>query len=56
MRIDKENVLDVTQKEGLEMKGAVSTGETAPKNNKETVWENKNSIRATYENPKTEAA
>ena len=56
MRIEKANVLDVTQKEGLEMKGAVSTGETAPKNNKETVWENKNSIRATYENPKTEAA
>ena len=56
MRIEKANVLDVTQKEGLDMKGAVSTGETAPKNNKEVVWENKNNIKATYENPKTEAA
>ena len=56
MRIEKANVLDVTQKEGLEMKGAVSTGETAPKNNKEIVWKNKNNIQATYENPKAEAA
>lgn len=56
MRIEKANVLDVTKKEGLEMKGAVSTGETAPKNNKEIVWKNKNNIQATYENPKAEAA
>lgn len=56
MRIEKSNVLDVTHQDGLEMKGAVSTGETAPKKNKEAVWKNKDNIQATYENPKTEAA
>ena len=55
MRIEKANVLDVTQNEGLEIKGAVSTGETAPKKNKEAVWKNKDNVKATYENPKAEA-
>ena len=33
MRMEKSNVLDVRQQDGLEMKGAVATSETAPKKN-----------------------